>query len=140
MLVQQQIEIETNVNESTAEFLRHLATKLQEQSINWSSRREDDLQAKEAEVEMLRANHTRDTARLRDMEEKHGKELRLKQERELKSAKETDRIKMEHERVEKQKLAAVIIQAYWRGFATRRFLKGGKGKSKAAAKGKGKKK
>lgn len=36
ILVQQQTEIEASVHAATAEFLRHMATKLQEQSINWS--------------------------------------------------------------------------------------------------------
>ncbi|GAX76182.1 hypothetical protein CEUSTIGMA_g3626.t1 [Chlamydomonas eustigma] len=139
VLVQQQIEIETNVSEATEEFLRHLATKLQEQSINWSSRREDDLNSKEMELEQLRANHTRDTQRLKDMEERHAKELRLKQERESKKVEEQDRLEMEGKRLQRMKAAAVIIQAAWRGYSLRKVLKGGKGKGKGGSKG-GKKK
>ncbi len=77
--MQQQIEIETNVHDATADFLRHLSIRLQEQSINWGGRRDEDLSSKEQDLEHLKANHARDAQRLKEMEDLHGKELRMKQ-------------------------------------------------------------
>ncbi len=77
--VQQQTEIEVSVHETTAEFLRHMSSKLQDQGSNWSSRREEDYSNLEHELEQLRQAHQRDSIRLREMEEKYAKELRIKQ-------------------------------------------------------------
>jgi hypothetical protein len=74
------------------------------------------------------------------MEDKHAKELRLKQERELRASDEKDRKEMEAQRLVLQVRAAAIIQAYWRGFALRRALKGGKKGGKGGKGAKGKKK
>ena len=73
------------------------------------------------------------------MEEKHGKELKLKQDREQKHANERSKQDSEAVRLSKMKTAATIIQAAWRGFSLRKALKGGTGKGKGG-KGKGKKK
>lgn len=81
--VQQQTEIEVNVHEATAEFLRHLASRLQDQSSAWSARRDEDYSSREHDLEQLKQNHQRDMQRLKDMEDKHAKELRLKQVRVL---------------------------------------------------------
>ena len=137
--VQQQIEIESNVHEATAEFLDHLSKRLQEQSINWGGRRDDDLSGKEQDLEHLRANHARDAHRLRDMEEKHEKELHAKEEREQKQADATELAESEATRLSKMRGAAIIIQAAWRGYALRKSLKGGKGKGGKGGKGKKKK-
>ena len=132
--IQQQIEIETNVHEATAEFLSHISTRLQEQSVNWGDRRDDDLSSKEQDLEYLKANHARDLHKLKEMEEKHGRELRLKTERELKNSEANEKLLFEKERQSKMSSASAIIQAAWRGFSTRKALmvkngaKGGKGK------------
>mmetsp|Transcript_39712 Transcript_39712/g.88232 ORF Transcript_39712/g.88232 Transcript_39712/m.88232 type:complete len:409 (+) Transcript_39712:167-1393(+) len=129
-LVRQQIEIEANVHAATAEFLRRMATKLQEESINWGARHDEDLYNRDRDLEMLKQNHARDSGRLKDMEEKYRTELMLKQEREMKEAEEREKHEMEALRLERMIKSAVVIQAWWRGYTVRKSLKGGKGKGK----------
>ncbi|KAG1679939.1 hypothetical protein FOA52_007003 [Chlamydomonas sp. UWO 241] len=135
VLVRQQTEIEANVHSATADFLRHMSAKMQEARVNWSARHDEDLANRDTDVEQLRANHARDTCVLRDMEEKHAAELRLKNEREMRNADDRDRSDLEVQRIAAYTKAAIIVQAYWRGYTQRKGAKGGKGKGgKAKAK------
>ena len=112
-----------------------MSARLQEQSVSWGDRRDDDLSSKEQDLEHLRANHARDLRQLKEMAEKHGRELRLKTERELRISEANDKLLYETQRKSKMGAASVIIQAAWRGYLTRKALKGKKG----AKGGKGKK-
>jgi len=138
LLVRQRTEIEANVHGATADFLRHMSQRMQQARMDWSNRHDDDLSNHEVSLEQLKANHARDQRALQDMEAKHAEELRLKTEREMRAADERDRADLEAQRQAMMAKAAVVVQAYWRGYMQRKAAKGGKGKGKA--KGKGKKK
>ena len=51
-LVRQQIEIERSVYAATADFMKKLAGRLQEESIRWSQRHDDDLNNRERDLEV----------------------------------------------------------------------------------------
>ena len=51
-LVRQQIEIERSVYAATAAFMKKLAGRLQEESIRWSQRHDDDLNNRERDLEV----------------------------------------------------------------------------------------
>uniref|UniRef100_A0A6S8JR28 Dynein regulatory complex protein 9 n=1 Tax=Dunaliella tertiolecta TaxID=3047 RepID=A0A6S8JR28_DUNTE len=135
-LIQQQLEIETGVHETSKEFLKRLSTRLQEESINWNQRHDDDLQAKDRDLELLKQNHIRDERRLKELEEKYKMELTLKGERDNKEAEEREKAEMDIMLHDKRLQSAIKIQAVWRGFLVRRGPS--KKKGKAGKKGKSK--
>lgn len=58
-LLEQQLDIEAAVRSTTVSFLNSKASSLQEATVAWHSRREDDAQNKEREVEVCPAcGHT----------------------------------------------------------------------------------
>eukprot|EP00798_Chlamydomonas_sp_ICE-L_P028224 gene28224-31327_t len=138
-LVLQQVEIEANVHAATAEFLRKMATRLQEESIHWGGLHDEDLSNRERDLEGLKAAHQRDSQRLREMEDKYRQEMALKKERELKESEEREKGEMEALRLERMDASAMRIQAAWRGYVVRKAAKG-KGKGKKGGKKGGKKK
>ncbi|KAG2487554.1 hypothetical protein HYH03_013833 [Edaphochlamys debaryana] len=138
-LVQQQIDIEKAVHATQAEFLRQVAQQMQEDSVNWQSKHDEDLAAREKELELLKQQHARDLLALKTAEDKFNTEAALKKERELKVAEERERAEFEDMRELRRVQAAVIIQAWVRGHRVRRALKAGGGKKGGGKKG-GKKK
>ncbi|GMH36705.1 hypothetical protein BSKO_04578 [Bryopsis sp. KO-2023] len=140
-LTRHQIQIEKSVHEASAEYLKNLQANLQQESINWTQKSDKDIQEKEKEIQVLRANHQRDLTKLRDVEEKYKAEVALKNDRalnekQLEHAAEAFRLVAETKR-----RAAVKIQALFRGWQIRKELKGGKKGAKKGGKGKkGKKK
>jgi hypothetical protein len=46
--------VQTSVHAATVDFLKRLSTRLQEESINWGTRHDDDLQAKDRDLEVRR--------------------------------------------------------------------------------------
>eukprot|EP00983_Pelagomonas_calceolata_P037477 1136345-Pelagomonas_calceolata.AAC.4 len=46
------LHTQTGVHETSKEFLKRLSTRLQEESINWNQRHDDDLQAKDRDLEV----------------------------------------------------------------------------------------
>ncbi|GLC39465.1 Dynein regulatory complex protein 9 [Pleodorina starrii] len=127
-LVQQQIDIEKAVHATQAEFLRQIAGKMQEDSVTWASRHDEDLAAREKELELLKQQHARDQLELKRAEEKFKMESSLKRERELKAAEERERAEFEDMREARRVQAAIVIQAWWRGYRVRKALKAGSGK------------
>jgi hypothetical protein len=72
---------------------------------------------------------------LKDVEDMHGRELKLKHSRESKASDEKDAKEMEVQRAVLMSNAAATIQAYWRGHLLRKTVKaGGKGKGKKGKK------
>ncbi|GIL95843.1 hypothetical protein Vretimale_1777 [Volvox reticuliferus] len=133
-LVQQQIDIEKAVHATQAEFLRQIAAKMQEDSVSWASRHDEDLAAREKELEMLKQQHARDLLELKKAEEKFKMEQALKRERELKATEERERAEFEDMREARRVQAAIIIQAWWRGYRVRKALAGSGKKTKKVSK------
>ena len=52
--VRQQIEIEKDVHGTTAEFLRKLSNRLQEESIKWSQNHDNDLSNRDRDLDVGR--------------------------------------------------------------------------------------
>lgn len=141
-LLRQQIEIEKSVHAATADFIRKLSTKLQEEAVNWTRQHEEDLSSKERELELLKSSHATTSVRLKETEERYREELALKQQREMRFKEEREKRDAEAQLQLDKIRALIMIQAAWRGFKVRRDIetakKGGKG-AKKGAKGKKKK-
>lgn len=45
-------QLQRGVHETTKEFLKRLSAKLQEESVNWGQKHDDDLQMKDRELEV----------------------------------------------------------------------------------------
>lgn len=133
-LLRQQIEIEKNVHAATGEFLKKLSAKLQEESVKWSQKHEEDLSHKERELEALKNNYARDSAKLKEMEERYREELALKNQRELRFREEREREEADALEQERKIKSATKIQAAYRGFKVRRDIDAAKKGSKKGAK------
>ncbi len=57
--LQKQINIEKQVHQSSADFLRRKANQLQEEMLHWMQKHENDTQSKDAEIESLKNIHQR---------------------------------------------------------------------------------
>mmetsp|Transcript_14435 Transcript_14435/g.25193 ORF Transcript_14435/g.25193 Transcript_14435/m.25193 type:complete len:410 (+) Transcript_14435:94-1323(+) len=140
-LLQHQIEIETSVHQATVDFLRRASTTLQEESISWGTRHDEELAAKGRELELLKQNHVAAERRLREGEERWRMETRLRDERDNSAAREREMGEMGAQVHLKRVAAAIRIQAAWRGHLVRSAgkrskAKGAKAKGKAKAKSK----
>lgn len=131
MQINDQIEIEANVHTAAKDFLKRLKDKLNNENSDWDEARVQDLANREQDLDILRRNHERKLIELKEVEERHGRELKLKQARMSKASDEKDAKEMEVQRALLMSNAAATIQAYWRGYLLRKAMKaGGKGKKK----------
>lgn len=131
MQIKDQIEIEANVHTAAKDFLKRLKDKLNNENSDWDEARVQDLANREQDLDILRRNHERKLIELKEVEERHGRELKLKQARMSKASDEKDAKEMEVQRALLMSNAAATIQAYWRGYLLRKAMKaGGKGKKK----------
>ena len=130
MQTNDQIEIETNVHNAAKDFLKRLKDRLNNENAGWDESRVQDLTDREQDLDLLRRNHERKLIELKDVEDRHGRELKLKQARMSKASDEKDAKDMEVKRALLMSNAAAIIQAHWRGHLTRKAVKAGGKKKK----------
>ena len=129
--INDQIEIETNVHHASKDFLKRLKDRLNNENAEWDEARAQDLANREQDLDILRRNHERKLIELKEVEDRHGRELKLKMARMSKASDEKDAKEMEVQRAVLMSNAAATIQAYWRGHMLRKTVKaGGKGKKK----------
>ncbi|KAL0052349.1 hypothetical protein WJX82_000706 [Trebouxia sp. C0006] len=138
-VLQQQLEIDHQVQEAGSAYSEKVQAWLREETIEWGSRIDADVAAKEKDTEAVKQERQRDLIKLKDMKEKHEKETSLKAERDSTAKDAADREAADQILMEKQAAAALRIQAVWRGYLARHGGKG-KGKGKGAKKPSKKKK
>ena len=52
LLLRQQIDIERNIHAAALEYLSQVSSGLQEQTVSWGTRRDEDLHSKERDIEV----------------------------------------------------------------------------------------
>ncbi|KIY96422.1 flagellar associated protein [Monoraphidium neglectum] len=114
-LLRQQIEIERSIGAAATEHLGRAAAARQDDAVGWGSRREEDVHAKERQIELVRAQHQRDAMRLKDMEGRLAEEQELKARRDDRKRAEAEAAEREAADAVRRLRAAVKIQAAWRG-------------------------
>ncbi|XP_043926637.1 dynein regulatory complex protein 9 isoform X3 [Protopterus annectens] len=129
------IDEETRVHQEIENFLRKLQVELEEKLEYWMEKYDKDTDAKQSELNLLKASKASDLARLQEL---------AKQYRECEQVVIEDRIEKEKERQcreqEEQEVKSCIkIQAWWRGTMVRKGI-GSYKKPKKGEKGKGKSK
>ncbi|XP_036435933.1 dynein regulatory complex protein 10 [Colossoma macropomum] len=120
--------------------LRKKKYKLETEIENWIQKYDTDMGEKQTELEEMTVIYEEEKAELRDLQEHYAVlELEYSQIMEERRIAQEQREEEEKEREVKSQ-AAVIIQAFWRGYCVRKVMKAKtKSKSKKAKKGKGKK-
>lgn len=134
-VLHRQIEIERNVHETSADFLRRRHAMMVEKGSDWSTKYENDTQAKDKEIEALKYNHQRDLVKLKELEEKYQQEMAEKEVREAEDRRKREAAAAAEGHEEQQQRAACKIQALYRGWKVRQAS----GAGKKGKKGKGKK-
>ncbi|KAL3157596.1 hypothetical protein ABBQ32_012046 [Trebouxia sp. C0010 RCD-2024] len=137
--LQEQLEIDQQVHEASSGHSLKVQGWLREEALEWGSKVDADLAAKEKDTQTVKQERQRDLMALKDMKEKHEKETALKAERDVLAKDAVDKEAANLVLKEKQAHAALKIQAAWRGFLARHAGKG-KGKGKVAKKPSKKKK
>ena len=128
------IEIET--------FLRAHHTLLEEKVEYWMEKYDNDVEAKQTELDNLKTAKANDLARLQELTQKYHEYDKVVQEDKV----EKERLRKEAERQLEEQKACTKIQSWWRGIMVRKQLgpykvkkKGKKGKKNAKGKKGGKK-
>ncbi|KAL2095382.1 hypothetical protein ACEWY4_010101 [Coilia grayii] len=118
--------------------LRKRKYKVETEIENWIQKYDADMGEKQGELEEMEQVFEEEKEELRELEEHYGvleeEYLQVMEERRL----ALERQEEEERAREVMGRAAIIIQAYWRGFCVRKAMKA-KAKSKGGKKGKGKK-
>lgn len=139
-----QIESESRCNSEIESFLRTHHSLLEEKVEHWMEKYDNDVEAKQAELDALKSTKATDLTRLQELTQRYHEYSRVVQEDKA----EKERLRKEEERELEEFRACVGIQSWWRGVMVRKQLgpykpkKKGKGKGKKGGKGgkKGKKK
>lgn len=130
---------EERVNEETESFLRTHTDRLQKMVEHWMEKYDKDVEAKQKELDILKASKAKDLERLQELTKLYAEYEQIVVEDRIE--KEKARRKSEQEAEELK--SAIRVQSWWRGVMVRKQLgpyapkKKGKGKKKS---GKGKKK
>eukprot|EP00794_Sanderia_malayensis_P011295 gene11295-12476_t len=143
-VLRQKIDEEARVNNEIESFLRQHYSMLGEKLDYWMAKYDKDIEAKQHELDALKANKSHDLNRLQELTKKYNdyEKVVLEDRRE----KEIERKKAERELEELK--ACIKIQSWWKGVMVRRQLgpyskkkkkKGKKGKKSAKKGGKKKK-
>ncbi|DBB09942.1 TPA: hypothetical protein ACH3X3_001545 [Trebouxia sp. C0006] len=90
-VLQQQLEIDHQVQEAGSAYSEKVQAWLREETIEWGSRIDADVAAKEKDTEAVKQERQRDLIKLKDMKEKHEKETSLKAERDSTAKDAADR-------------------------------------------------
>ncbi|CAH1244853.1 IQCG [Branchiostoma lanceolatum] len=137
------IDEEVRVNGEIESFLKTHQRELEEKVEYWMEKYDKDVDAKQHELDVLKASKAQDLARLQELTKLYGEYEQVVVEDRIE--KEKARRKAEQEAIELQ--CATKLQAWWRGVMVRKGLgpykkgkKGKKGKKKSGKKGKKKKK
>ncbi|XP_065055928.1 dynein regulatory complex protein 9-like [Rhopilema esculentum] len=144
-VLKQKVDEEARVNNEIESFLRQHYAMLEEKLEYWMEKYDKDVEAKQHELDVLKANKSHDLARLQELTLKYNEYDKVVMED--RREKEIERKKAEQE-LEEQR-ACTKIQSWWRGVMVRRQLgpyskkkkkKGKKGKKSGKKGGKKKKK
>ncbi|KAI8498737.1 PREDICTED: IQ domain-containing protein G-like [Branchiostoma belcheri] len=137
------IDEEVRVNGEIESFLKTHQRELEEKVEYWMEKYDKDVDAKQHELDVLKASKAQDLARLQELTKLYAEYEQVVVEDRIE--KEKARRKAEQEAIELQ--CAIKLQSWWRGVMVRKGLgpykkgkKGKKGKKKSGKKGKKKKK
>ncbi|KAM4616805.1 dynein regulatory complex protein 10 [Polymixia lowei] len=126
-------------NREAEAALRKKKYKVETEIENWIQKYDADMGEKQAELEETAAAYEEEKLELTELEEAYAVlELEYSQIQEEHWLAE-ERIKEERRELEYKTGAAVLIQAWWRGYCVRKAMKSKNKKSKKSKKGKGKK-
>jgi len=128
-----QIESESRCNSEIESFLRTHHSLLEEKVEHWMEKYDNDVEAKQAELDALKSTKATDLTRLQELTQRYHEYSRVVQE----DRAEKERLRKEAERELEEFRACVGIQSWWRGVMVRKQL--GPYKPKKKGKGKGKK-
>lgn len=135
-LLKQKLSLEAQAYSASSDFLLRRVTEMQQEIIDWNLKHESDTQAKDKELEALKAHHVKDSAKLKELELVLAKEMELKVKRDEQIASKALQ--------DKQERAAIRIQRAWRRYhehkLAQRQLKSAGGKKSKSGSAKGKKK
>lgn len=132
--LRQRIEIEKRCNAMSKDFLSKKMSRLSDDNVKWSNKHDSETQAKDRELDALKAKHQLDATKMLEVEQAYQKEVAAKELRiaEEKRAKDS---KIENQQSDEQRArAATKIQALYRGFKSRAASGGGGGKKKKGKK------
>ena len=135
---------ENRCNSEIESFLRTHHSLLEEKVEHWMEKYDNDVEAKQAELDALKVAKAADLARLQELTQRYHEYSRVVQD----DKEEKERLRKEEERELEEFRACVAIQSWWRGVMVRKQLgpykpkkKGKKGSKKGGKEGKkGKKK
>ncbi|XP_046851983.1 dynein regulatory complex protein 9-like [Xenia sp. Carnegie-2017] len=142
--LQYKIGEESRVNEEIESYLRTHHQELEEKVEYWMEKYDKDVEAKQHELDVLKASKAHDLSRLQELTQKYSEYEKVVIEDRI----EKEKLRRQAEQEEEELKATINIQSWWRGVMVRRQLgpyslkkkkKGKKGKS-AKKGGKGKKK
>ncbi|KAM3838145.1 dynein regulatory complex protein 10-like [Diretmus argenteus] len=126
-------------NQKEEKVLRENNFKRETEIENWIQKYDTDMEEKQVELEEMEKAYEEEKEELRKLEEAYAvlepEYSQVQEERQLAE----EEMKEERRELKLKTSAAILIQAWWRGYCVRKAMKGMKGKSKKGKKGKGKK-
>ncbi|XP_077204190.1 dynein regulatory complex protein 9 isoform X2 [Paroedura picta] len=113
-----QMDEEIRVHQDTENFLKHQLTAIEEKLEYWMEKYEKDTEAKQQELNALKASRTADQLALQEL----AKQCLLCEQVIIEDRKEKEHARKKLEQDAREMKSILKLQAWWRGMMVRRFL------------------